>query len=142
MFFRKKETSIESVKPKKKEELDTDQWDKKKIIITTFFAIVAILAVNEIKTTFFPKDEGVLGQTTKITPTPIEKPNVGLPRFDVASQVGSRVEDIKKNIENLNAEEVASSSPQIQKVLQDIQGIRNLPSNQAKEMCIKICSGI
>jgi predicted RNA-binding protein with EMAP domain len=42
----------------------------------------------------------------------------------------------------LDPEEVASSSPQIQKVLNDIQGIKNLPADQARNTCMKICSGI
>ncbi len=142
MFFRKSEPTIELIKLKKKEDLDTVQLDKKKIIITSFFAIVAILAVAEIKGAYFPNDEGVLGQADKITPASIQKPEIKTPRLDMMSEVGSRINVIKKNIEGLNAEEVATTSPQIQRVLRDIQGIKDLPANQAKEMCLKICSGI
>ncbi|MBI2621295.1 MAG: hypothetical protein HYW63_01445 [Candidatus Levybacteria bacterium] len=141
MFFRKKEILEESVKLKKKEEPGGEEWDKRKIIISSFFAIVAILVLAEIKGIFFPSNQEILGESIS-RPTPIKKPDIKPPSFDVAAGVGSKIEDIKKNIEGLDAEEVASSSPQIQKVLRDIQGIKDLPTNQAREMCFKICSGI
>lgn len=140
MFFRKREAAQEPFKQRKREEIDHEEWDKKKIIITLFFAVVAILAALEIKGTFFPSDTSVLGEKTQ--PTPIKKPDIKPPDFNVASEVGSTINEIKKNIEGLNPEEVATTSPQIQKVLQDIQGIKDLPTNQAREMCLKICSGI
>ena len=139
MFFRKKEAVEEGVKPKKKEEIDSQEWDRKKIFTTLFFAIVAILAVSEIKGTFFPGKPLVLGE--KVEAPSIKKPNIKPPSLNVAD-VGLKLEDIKKNIEDLTPEEIATTSPQIQKVLQDIGEIKNLPSNQAREMCLKICSGI
>lgn len=117
-------------------------WDKKKIIITLFFAVVAILVALELRNMFFPKNEGVLGESEEKESMKVEKPNIKPPSLNVVSELGSRISEIKKNIEGLNAQEVATSSPQIQKVLRDMQGIKDLPSNQAKEMCLKICSGI
>ncbi|MBP9716889.1 MAG: hypothetical protein KBD51_03015 [Candidatus Levybacteria bacterium] len=141
MFFRKKEETPEPIKTRKKEE-SNEEWDKKRLIITTFFVVVAILAVREIKTTFFSNNDEVLGQNVSVTPTPIKKPDVEIPRVNVANQVGSKINEIKRNIEGLNAQEVASSSPQIQKVLRDMEGLKDLPSNEAKSMCVKLCSEI
>jgi len=141
MFFRKKEKLEEPLRTRRKDEVDSLEWDKKKIVITIFFVVVAILIVGEIKGTFFPDNKEILGESIS-RPTPIKKPDIKSPSFNVASEVNSRVEEIKNSIEGLDAAEVASSSSQIQKVLKDIQGIKNLPSNQAKEMCYKICSGI
>ena len=142
MFFRKKEEVMESVKLRKKEEVSSEEWDKKRVIITAFFVVVAIIAVREIKTTFFSNNDEVLGQNVSVTPTPIKKPDVEIPRFNVANEVGSKIEELKKNIEGLNPVEVASSSPQIQKVLKDMEGLKDLPSNEAKSMCVKLCSEI
>ncbi len=142
MFFRKKVEEAEPIKTRKKEEASTEEWDKKRVIITAFFVVVAILAVREIKTTFFSNNDEVLGQNVSITPTPIKKPEVEIPRVNVVNQVGSKINEIKKNIEGLNAQEVASSSPQIQKVLKDMEGLKDLPSNEARSMCVKLCSEI
>lgn len=128
------------MRPKKKEEFENEQWDKKKIFVTLFFAIVAILAASEIKGVFFPGKPSVLGE--KAEPSPITRPDIKPPSLNVASEVGLKLEDIKKNIGDLTPEEIATTSPQIQKVIQDIQGIKNLPASQAREMCLKICGGI
>lgn len=141
MFFRKKEEAVEPVKTRRKEE-SSEEWDKKRVIVTAFFVVVAILAIREIKTTFFSNNDEVLGQNVSVSPTPIKKPDVEIPRFNVANEVGSKIEELKKNIEGLDPVEVASSSPQIQKVLKDMEGLKDLPSNEAKSMCMKLCSEI
>lgn len=125
-----------------KKEVDEDQWDKKKILITLFFSIVGILVALELKSMFIDKNSGVLGQAIQNKPVEITKPDIKPPNLNASSLVGSKIDEIKKNVSRLNAEEVATSSPQIQKVLNDIQGIKNLPVDQARQTCLKICSGI
>lgn len=140
MFLRKSEPAEEAPRTKKKE--DDEQWDKKKILITLFFSIVGILVVFELKSMFIDKNSGVLGSAIQNKPVQIIKPDIKTPNLNTSSLIGSKIEEIKKNVSNLNAEDVATSSPQIQKVLHDIQGIKNLPADQAKQTCYKICSGI
>ncbi len=143
MFSRKqKEEVLEApVKPKKKEEVSDVEWDKKKILITAFLFLFVIFAINEVKTIFFPEMK-ILGDSVEVVPTPIQKPSVKTPRINVANEVGARIEELKRNINGLDPVEVASSSPQIQKVLKDMESIRNLPSNEARNTCLKICEGI
>lgn len=126
-----------------KREIEQDfEWDKKRILIGLGILTVIIIAGFEFKGLFLNKNGNVLGETNINKPSEIEKPNVKPPSINFQSEVGSTIADIKKNIGQLDTREIASSSPQIQKVLQDIQGIKDLPSNQAREMCLKICSGI
>ena len=126
-----------------KKEIEQDfEWDKKRILIGLSIFAVIVIAAFELKGLFLNKNGNVLGETNINRSSEIEKPNVKPPNINFKSEVGSTIADIKKNIGQLDTREVASSSPQIQKVLQDIQGIKDLPSSQAKEMCLKICSGI
>lgn len=126
-----------------KREIEQDfEWDKKRILIGLGILTVIIIAGFEFKGLFLNKNGNVLGETNINKPSEIEKPNVKPPSINFQSEVGSTIADIKENIGQLDTREIASSSPQIQKVLQDIQGIKDLPSSQAKEMCLKICSGI
>ena len=125
-----------------KKEEENIEWDKRKILITTCIAIVAVILAVELKSRFLPGSESVLGESSEKKPISVQKPDVKPPNINFQSGVNSKISEIKQNINGLNAIEVASSSPQIQKVLQDIQGIKDLPSNQAKEMCLKICGGI
>lgn len=126
-----------------KKEVEQDfEWDRKRILIGVGILAVVVIAVFELKGLFLNKNGNVLGETDINKSSEIEKPNVKPPNINFQSEVDSTIADIKKNIGQLDTREIASSSPQIQKVLQDIQGIKDLPSNQAKEMCLKICSGI
>jgi hypothetical protein len=61
-----------------------------------------------------------------------------MPNFDIQQ----KITEITTQVSNLNAVEVAASSPQIQKVLKDMEGLKSLPQNQAKDACIKICSSL
>ena len=134
--------SIEFIESMKREIEQDFEWDKRKIAIG--LAILAVLTIGavELKDYFTGASNSVLGKSSISESSEIEKPNIKTPDLDIQSEVGPRIEEIKKNINKLDAAEIASSSSQIQKVLNDIQGIRDLPSSQAKEMCLKICSGI
>lgn len=128
---------------KRDDDLDFE-WDRKKVIATAFFLGIALLIAFELKGMFLDNQakRDVLGETNIRKPEEIKKPEIEGPSINLQSEVGSRIDEIKKNIGGLDAIEIASSSPQIQKVLRDIQGIKDLPANQAKEMCLRICSGI
>lgn len=122
-----------------KKEEKNEQWDIKKILITLFFVVVAFLVVIEVKKVFLPNVHvlGLSGETKAV----VKKPDVKAP-VDVQSIVGDKIDEVKNTVNNLNAQEVATSSPQIQKVLHDIQGIKDLPADQAKQQCLRICQGL
>lgn len=123
----------------KKEEKKEEEWDIKKILITLFFLIVGILALIEVKKMILPNTK--LLPSSKDVIVQVKKPDVK-PPVNVQSAVDSKIDQIKNNVNGLNTQEVATSSPQIQKVLRDIQGIKDLPADKAKEQCTKICSGL
>ena len=56
--------------------------------------------------------------------------------------VQRQVQAIKHQAENINVEEIASSSPQIQSLINDLKDLQNLPKDKAKEACYNICSGL
>ena len=53
-----------------------------------------------------------------------------------------QVQAIKQQAANINIEEIASSSPQIQNLINDLKALQNLPKDKAKEACYNICSGL
>lgn len=128
----------------KKEDESDFEWDRKRVIFTALFLVAALLIAFELKGMFLDTQgkRNVLGETSIRKSEEIKKPQIEGPSINLQSEVGSRIDEIKKNINGLDAVEIASSSPQIQKVLRDIQGIKDLPANQAKDACFKICSGI
>lgn len=144
-FHRKKEEEEpeeELQKPartRKKEESDFE-WDKKRISIALILFAVGFIGFMEVKDRVFP-NTSVLG-TNAVNQTRNSQSQIESPKINLESDINRRIENIKDSVAELDSQEVASSSPQIQKVLNDIQGIKNLPVNQAKDACMKICSGI
>jgi hypothetical protein len=145
IFGRKKEESPAEAPAKKtkvvKKEEDNYEWDKKRIFFGLLILLAIVLIGAEVKGKFFP-NVSVLGDAVERKSEPVEKPKIKSPNINLQSQVNSKLSEIKKNIGGLNPEEVASTSPQIQKVLKDIEGLKDLPANEAKDACMKICSGI
>ncbi|MBI2032497.1 MAG: hypothetical protein HYV38_02915 [Candidatus Levybacteria bacterium] len=116
-----------------------ESWDRKKVFLALSLVIILLIFGFFGSNRYFgqPKTE-VKGDAIKeeVKKT-IEKPNINIKR-----DLESKVNAIREDVDSLDVKEVASSSPQIQKVLNDIKSIQNLPSNEAREACMKICSGI
>jgi hypothetical protein len=141
MFRQKKEDIQETNKQLKKEPLGSEEevWDKKKILFGLFFLCLLAGGLIYLKDTYFPgvhifSKSLVKGVSTNALPTP-------------AIQFGStnlqeKMAQIRSQVTHLNVSEVASSSPQVQQVLKEIQGLGNLPKEEAKAICEKICTGL
>lgn len=59
-----------------------------------------------------------------------------------AEELKEKLEGIKRDVEKLTIDDVASSSPQLQKVVNDLKTLQEYPKNQVKEACLNICSGL
>lgn len=117
-------------KKDKKEKKVDQEWDFKKIFLA-FIAIIAVLLVGVwLKRGYFAEINSAKPATVS-TKVP-----------DVQKAVQEKIEGIKYDAAKINVEEVATSSPQVQKVINDIKSIQDYPSSQAKSMCQKICEGL
>ncbi len=146
MFLRrKKDEELEVLEEKKtrRKKLEEEElvWDKKKVVIVIFLIAFGIFVAMQIKNTFFP-GTSILGESTVKKASEVEKPEIESPNLNLQSKVVDSIDQVKEDVANIDPEEVASSSPQIQKVLKDIQGIKNLPSDKVKEACYKACSSL
>ncbi|MFH1186754.1 MAG: hypothetical protein V1697_01115 [Candidatus Levyibacteriota bacterium] len=119
------------------------QWDIKKIFTTALVLIGVIALVLFLKyyvfsendfsrTESFPKSS--IKQVEGIS-TPEEIP-------DIKKAVQEKVESIKKEALKIDVIEIASSSPQVQKVINDLKDLEKYPSSQAKSMCNNICDSL
>ncbi len=128
---------------KKKEE--KVEWDKKKIFIFLFLLLFLIIAGYEFKTMVLdenlPKSKSSFNVSNKaVKGTDTQKLRVqGL---DVKQNIQNEINNLKEEAQKINLVEIASSSPQVQKVINDLKAIQNYPSTQLKETCEKICSGL
>ncbi|MDO8639547.1 MAG: hypothetical protein Q7R53_01345 [bacterium] len=139
----------------KEMDMAQESWDKKKIIfaITIILFILAggfilknlLLGKGE-SLNLNPKNfslESVKGLSTKKEePVKENKENsISLPSASsLQTNLQQKIDSIKQEVNSLKIEDVASSSPQIQKIVDDIKSLESYPKNQAKEMCQKVCN--
>lgn len=55
--------------------------------------------------------------------------------------IEDQIDSLKQQALNIDVEEIASSSPEIQNLIKDLKALQNYPKNKAKEACYSICKG-
>lgn len=138
-------------------EPESEMWDKKKIVISAIALLVLTGVVMELR----PLILKTLGKNSQISSvsfsTAVEGastqsqnqdvPKVSVPDFSISRsklQAGAeeKLNNIKQQVESINIQDIASSSPQVQKVINDLKSLENYPKNQAKQMCENICKNL
>ena len=119
-----------------------EHWDKRKIMIglVIFGALLGFggykiipYMQNRLHTLHAKAQQEVAGANT------LAQPHFTLPN---TSTVQNSVANLEQQALHLNVQDVASSSPQIQQLIKALQNLKQLPENQAKAACMKLCSGI
>lgn len=145
---------------KDEELIEESSWDKKKIIIAVIFLFCAVGSAYAAKKYFLSdenanllkkvatKSSGVVaGANTQIANKNSEESDnqqSSMPFSPSTLRVGAqkKLDAIKEQIANIKVEDIASSSPQIQKVVNDLKALEQYPKDQAKQMCENICKNL
>jgi conjugal transfer/entry exclusion protein len=123
------------MKEAKKEAIE---WDKKKIILFTVGAIVLLgigLVLKEMM--FAGAQKNSLSTTTNVKGANTEIVN---PLPDIKQGIQNQIDSLKNEAQNINMVDVATSSPQVQKVINDLKALQDYPKNQLKQTCENICN--
>lgn len=131
-----------------------ETWNKRKIFITLLiiFALgflfkTFVLSKNKdlfnmkiMSENFLRSVKGVNTQKeSKIKGESLSNKSTSLP---IQAVIKEKLDDLKKEVNSLNVVDIASSSPQVQKIINDLNSLRQYPVNEAKEICQKICGGL
>lgn len=136
-------------------EFEDQEWDKKKILLT-IITIAAVFGIGySTKGYFLDKNtqssipalgqvKGVQIKDDNTSKQTIDDPVLSGAPVSIPSKedVQQSLEQIKKEIQTINVVEIASSSPQVQKVLNDIKALEQYPGSQTKQMCENICKSL
>lgn len=120
------------------EEEEALEWDKRKIIIAA--VVILILIVGGIFTKKFilgdatAPQQSVQGISTQSSPDTSLLPS----QEDLKKQVAA----LEAKASSLSLQDVASSSPQVQDILQQLKNLPSSPSSVVKAACINICNGL
>lgn len=115
---------------------DETQWSVKRIaigLVLLFIVGVAVYTYWQDLPQESSKVQGVSTEEKKSSPINYS-PQI------IQENVQKNVNELKNQVNNLNAAEIATSSPQVQKIIKDLQALQDYPKNQAKEACMKICN--
>ncbi len=137
-----------------------EAWDKKKIIVFLLIAGVLLAVAHQVKVLVLDKNKTNISQKTVIDysknvagaktddkdKTSKENQEQSSPfsfsRSFVEETAQEKLGSIKQQVASLKVEDVASSSPQIQKVINDLKALEQYPRDQAKLMCENICKSL
>lgn len=119
-------------------------WNKKRIFIAFFLIMLLGIGAYFFKTKILssesPKSvKGMSVEENKSSKTNEAKIDI---QEAVKDTVKEKLEELRKEAMKIDVAEIASSSPQIQKLIKDISSIKDYPANQAKEICEKVCGNL
>lgn len=127
------------------EEIKSEEpWNKKRIFAVLFLIMLAVIGGYFFKTRVL--DTSSSPQGTKlvkgISSKEKSKNTENDVSVDIQKAVKEKINSLKQEVSSLNIMEVASSSPQVQKIINDIKSLEQYPSNQVKDVCKKVCGGL
>lgn len=137
-----------------------ESWDKKRIFAGLLAIVLLIGIAYSVKTFVLGKNANVPlqkfignqskgnveGVQTKSEENNVAKPqptSVSIPSVNnLQVEAQKKLENVKQEISSLSIADLASSSPQVRKIIEDVQNLEQAPRNQAKEACYNICKGL
>jgi gas vesicle protein len=119
---------------------EQEQWDKKKILLF-LIAAVALIGIGFEARTAFLGESSTAPAKTSLTKTDIKGISTQVVP-DIKKNVQDQLNNLKSEAQSVDLVEIASSSPQVQKVINDLKAIQDYPKNQLKATCEQICSGL
>jgi cytoskeletal protein RodZ len=126
-----------------------ETWNKKRIFLGFIFAVVLITGLISFKNYFLDGNQNPSQNQTTKNSKAVEGASINTnsqnqtnPASDLKTNIQYQINTIQQEASNINLAEIASSSPQVQKVIDDIKSIQNLPKDKVKGFCEQICSGL
>ncbi len=121
---------------KKKEEIE---WDKKKIIIFSVVVLLLLIGAYILKPMILGENLNLENSYQKdVRGVNIQESS----KQSLKNSVSEEINNLKEQAQSINVVDIASSSPQVQKIINDLKAIQNYPSSKIKEACEKVCSGL
>ena len=119
-----------------------ESWNKKRIFITLFLLALLVAGSFFFKTQVLDintqTDKSFKAVSSEDKKTENQKKDEGS-KINIQSAIKEKIYDLQQQVITLDVMEIASSSPQIQKIINDIKSLEQYPVNQAKEICRQIC---
>jgi len=127
-------------KPKRTKRKDKEKTEAKNSLIGGALAIISIVVLLLVVKFFPGNDQMVKGLATDMSENKdIQKLEAERQAAteNVKQTVDERLESVKEEISNLNAADM--TAPRVEKIIRDLESIQDIPKNQAKNACLRVC---
>lgn len=119
------------------------EWDKPRIII--FFSVIGALLIGGLLYKHLVLDAQVApsaGISHSVEGASSSNDNSSqLPSVESIKQsAGQEIQTLQKQASQISVQQIASSSPQVQQIIEQLQQLPNQPGNIAKQTCEQLCS--
>jgi len=118
-------------------------WDKKKLAILLSLVFIFGASLFAAKKFLFPQAksrvQGIQTLSNEIPSPAVNKSSFYLP---TSQDIQQKMEDIQKQVIHLNIDQIASSSPEVRQIIQQLQNLPNLPKDAARSACEDLCRNI
>lgn len=126
----------------RKEKKEKVEWDKLRIALFVVLAFILLFAGYEIKSITLDKGLSNTNAPTVVSSNVKGLPSINSSSLNVKNTIQQSINGLKKEAGSINVEELATSSPQVRKVIDDLKALQNYPAGGLKGVCLKICNGI
>lgn len=114
-------------------------WNKKRLIIAAIVLILVIGSAIYVKQ-FVLSDKTKSSTTISVKGAQTELPQNNSFSLPTQQNVQDKISQLEAQVSNISVKDIATSSPQIQQILQQLQTLPQYPASQAKNMCIQLCN--
>ena len=115
-------------------EINKETWNKKRVFLSIFLLALLIIGGG-----YLFRDKIFISSSRQLKSVEGASTSTVDTAANVQEAVREKIDNLKQEVSGLNLMEVASSSPQVQKILNDIKALQQYPENQIKDLCRKIC---
>lgn len=112
-------------------------WNKKRIFAALFLVILLAVGLYFFRTRIF----GLISFDHLISVKGVNTKEDNKD-FNIQQAVKDSLFKLKQEVSGLDIVEIASSSPQVQKIINDIKALQQIPNNQVKNICKTFCGGL
>jgi hypothetical protein len=115
-------------------EINKETWNKKRVFLSIFLLALLIIGGG-----YLFRDKIFISSSRQLKSVEGASTSTVDTAANVQETVKEKIDNLKQEVSGLNLMEVASSSSQVQKILNDIKALQQYPANQIKDLCRKIC---
>lgn len=119
------------------------EWDKRKIILFSLIVFFLLFAGFGIKNLFLDNNTANTSNSSPFVKENVKGVSIiNSEGANIKNTVQEKIDSLKKQATEINITEIATSSPQVQKLINDLKALQSYPQSGLKDACFKICSGL